>query len=225
MKEVNIAYIRNDENIQLTINFVKLVLSKPNSYLKISREINGEKIKNIINNGQVVNCIFSSHFLPSENIKIIFKEFDIGSFYESIDFFVADTYDDLKRLSTEPYDKENSWKIKDILIKNCYIFENNRPKDLIWFFAKIFFDILTEHKLINGNKRVATMMLYKLCYNYGFFVNNSIGKSWRNNEDKIVGFIEHYQNTHLAENVQNEIYKWVIDNLCIANNFHIEKDE
>ena len=131
MKEIKIAYIRNDKNIELTINFVKFVLSKPNSYLKISSEINDETVKNIINNNQVVNCIFSSHFLPSENIKIIFKEFDIVSFYESIDFFIADTYDDLKLLSTEPYDKENSWKIKDILIKNCYIFESNRPKNLI----------------------------------------------------------------------------------------------
>lgn len=40
MKEINIAYIRNDKNIELAINFVKLVLSKLNNYLKISSEIN-----------------------------------------------------------------------------------------------------------------------------------------------------------------------------------------
>ena len=40
MKEINIAYIRNDKNIELVINFVKLVLSKLNNYLKISSEIN-----------------------------------------------------------------------------------------------------------------------------------------------------------------------------------------
>lgn len=40
MKEINIAYIGNDKNIELAINFVKLVLSKLNNYLKISSEIN-----------------------------------------------------------------------------------------------------------------------------------------------------------------------------------------
>ena len=40
MKEINISYIGNNKNIELAINFVKLVLSKLNNYLKISSEIN-----------------------------------------------------------------------------------------------------------------------------------------------------------------------------------------
>ena len=40
MKEINISYIGNNKNIELAINFVKLVLSKLNNYLKISSKIN-----------------------------------------------------------------------------------------------------------------------------------------------------------------------------------------
>lgn len=223
MKKINIAYINNDQNIELTTKFIKFILTKSNKLIKITDEINDNKIKNIIKNKESINCIFVNQFLLPEKMQIIFKKFNLESFYQQIDFFVDDVYDDLALLSLEPYDKENSNKIKDILVNNCIIFDYHPPKNLIYFFAKIFFDILTKHKLINGNKRVAVLLLYKLCYNYGFFVENQLSKDsheyWQINENKIIKFIEHYQETHSSEKVQEEIYQWLVDNLYIANNW------
>lgn len=223
MKKIYIAYIKDNQNIELAINFIKLILSKRNSLISITDEINNEKIENVINKNESVNCIFYSHFCPPQNIQIAFREFDIASFYEQINMFVSATYDNLDSLSTEPFDKENSEQIVGILKNNCLIFEMTPPKDLISFFVKIFFDILTQHRLKNGNKRVATMLLYKLCYTYGFFVKNSSKKDsykyWHSNEDQIIKFIVDYENNETMEEVQNKIYEWLIDNLYIANNF------
>ena len=176
MKKIYIAYIKDNQNIGLAINFIKFILSKPNNLIKITDEINNKEIENVINRNESVNCIFSSHFYPPQNIQIAFREFDIESFYEQINIFVSATYNNLDSLSSEPFDKENSEQIVGILRNNCFLFEMNPPKDLISFFVKIFFDILTQHRLKNGNKRVATMLLYKLCYTYGFFVQNSSKK-------------------------------------------------
>ncbi|MBQ3621525.1 hypothetical protein II941_01765 [bacterium] len=223
MKKIRVAYIKNNNNLQVATNFIKLILTRTNSFLKINGEINDEKVKNVINNNESVNCIFYSHFLPPQNAEIVFKKFDIESFYKQIDFFIEDVYDDLDLLSSEPYDKENNAEIKSILRNNCLVFEMNPPKDLISFFVKIFFDILTGHRLKNGNKRVATLLLHKLCYHYGFFLISSLAKNsydgWKNNETKIIEFIEEYQKTHSTEKIQTKIYKWLMDNLYIANNF------
>ena len=62
MKKIRVAYIKNDNNLEVATNFIKLILTRTNSFLKISNEINEEKIKNVINNNESVNCIFYSHF-------------------------------------------------------------------------------------------------------------------------------------------------------------------
>ena len=109
-------------------------------------------------------------------------------------------------LSEEPYDKHNIDQIKGILKTNCISFDHEEPKDIICFFVKIFFDILTEHRLSNGNKRVATSLLYKLCYYHGFFIKNSLGKNsyenWQNNEEKIIYFVRKYENSRDQEKVK-----------------------
>ena len=223
MKKIYIGYIKNGSDIELATKFIRFVLSKPNKLIRVTDEVTDEKIKNVINNNEPVNCIFSNQSSNHEQIQLIFRKFNLESFYQQVDVFVNDAYDDLALLSDEPYDQENSWKIKDILINNCIIFDHNTPLDLIHFFGKIFFDILTKHKLINGNKRVATMLLCKLCYNYGFFVENSLAKDtseyWQFNENKIISFAKHYEQTHEFNEVQNEIYDWLINSLYIANNF------
>lgn len=222
MKKINIAYIKN-KNIKLSIDFIYFVLNRANSLIKITDKINYEKINQIINNQDTVNGIFCSYFSGNQKLKILFKEFDIQSFFDNIDFFVDITYEDLESLSLEPYDKYNNDKIKGLLKNHCFIFEMNKPNDLIEFFVKIFFDILTQHRLVNGNKRVATMLLYKLFYYYGFFIKNSLGKNsyeyWKSNERIIIGFVEEFQKTRDSNNIQRKIYEWVKENLYIANNF------
>ena len=56
-----------------------------------------------------------------------------------------------------------------------------------------------------------------------FFLISSLAKNsydgWKNNETKIIEFIEEYQKTHSTEKIQTKIYKWLMDNLYIANNF------
>lgn len=223
MKKINIAYINNDQNIELSTEFIKFILTRSNKLIKITDEINDNKIRNVIKNKDAINCIFANQFLFPEKMQIIFKKFNLESFYQQVDVFVNDTYDDLALLSDEPYDQENSWKIKDILINNYIIFDHDTQLNLINFFGKIFFDILTKNKLINGNKRVATMLLYKLCYNYGFFLENLLAKDtseyWQFNENKIISFAKYYEQTHEFNEVQNEIYDWLINSLYIANNF------
>ena len=211
MKKIYIAYIKDNQNIELATNFIKLFLSKPNSLIRIADNINNKKIENIINKDENVNCIFYSHSYPPQNIQIAFREFDIVSFYEQINTFVSATYNDLDSSSPEPFDKENSEQIVGILRNNCFLYDKNKPKNLILFFAKIFFDILTQHRLKNGNKRVATMLLYKLCYTYGLFVKNLSKKDsyeyWQSNENQIIKFIVDYENHETMEEVQNKIYE------------------
>lgn len=179
-------------------------------------------MKRIIDNNEIGKAILNNNLSNKEELEILFKEFDID-FFENIDFFIDATYSNLETLSPEPYDKYNSFKIKGLLKNICFIFDLEKPKDLIDFVAKIFLDILTQHKLINGNKRVVTMLLYKLCYYYGLFIKNSLEKEielhWKTNEKAIVHFVEEFKKTHDAKKIQNEIYNWIKQNLYILNNF------
>lgn len=56
-----------------------------------------------------------------------------------------------------------------------------------------------------------------------FFIISPLAENsydgWKNNETKIIEFIEDYQKIHSIEKVQTKIYKWLMDNLYIANNF------
>lgn len=222
MKKINIFYIKN-EDIKLTISFIKFILKKSNTLIKIRDEKDNINIENIINRTETIKCVFNSKFYDKEELEIIFQVFDINSFYENIDFFVDETYDHVKALSKEPYDQYNEDQIKGILKTNCIWFKYSKPRDIVYFFTKIFFDILTEHKLKNGNKRVATVLLYTLCYYHGFFIKNSLGpdsyKCWENNEAKIIYFAELYHKNHNQEKVKEEIYEWLKDYLYIALNF------
>ena len=215
MRKINIIYIKN-KNIQLSISFIEFILKKSNSLIKI---IDNRKAEDIINGAKPINCIFyTKDSNKEEYIEIIFKVFDIVSFHRSIDSFVNAAYDHVGILSEEPYDKHNMDQIKGILKTDCILFDYEEPRDIICFFVKIFFDILTEHRLSNGNKRVATSLLYKLCYYHGFFINNSY-ENWQNNEEKIIYFVKTYENSRDQEKVKKEIYDWLKENLYIAPNF------
>ncbi|MBO7043201.1 hypothetical protein J6W34_01395 [bacterium] len=118
MKKINIFYIKN-EDIKLTISFIKFILKKSNTLIKIRDEKDNINIENIINRTETIKCVFNSKFYDKEELEIIFQVFDINSFYENIDFFVDETYDHVKALSKEPYDQYNEDQIKGILKTNC----------------------------------------------------------------------------------------------------------
>ena len=66
MKKINIFYIKN-EDIKLTISFIKFILKKSNTLIKIRDEIDNINIENIINRTETIKCVFKANFIIKKN--------------------------------------------------------------------------------------------------------------------------------------------------------------
>lgn len=155
--------------------------------------------------------------------KPFFVNFSLDEFYNNSKQIVTHCYE-LLALQSYDYDKNKTNEIVAILHSNCIkaSYKNSILKDdkmveskafqiaLLSFFAKIFLEIATKHKLYNGNKRMATAFLGYVVFKYSKCEQLPFNVS---DEPAILGFIADYTNTHNEVIVVQNIVQWLIEKL------------
>lgn len=233
MRSIYIGFFKNSNN-DYNKEYVKHILQQGNSLLEISScEYKNNNLYEDILKDKKINAIFRSKFKnTSENVKIVFQEFDLCSFYEIVESIVNVSFNNVKELSYEPFDcSENAKKEIVGLIENVLMkYQYQEPINLIYIIADVFKNILINHKLKNGNKRIASMLLINILQLQGLFLKASLDSKikefWRISEEKFIEFIENYHIISTSHNfieldkeLLNSIYKWIYDNVHIFISF------
>lgn len=143
------------------------------------------------------------------------------------DKLVDKAYLSINEMSTEIVDKQNGDQIVALLVRKMNNFDYLEKKHIIDFFNDIFLDILTEHKLINGNKRMAFAILEILLANSGFYFKytkilkkENLKKNSEANIKKIKDMLEEYEKdeslTSRLETLRLKTKKFIEDNIIIS---------
>lgn len=198
MKELSIIYSDNQPDAK---QFIKDILYK-------SKDVYGFEIiveLDELNFSSIINY-------QNEELKIIWVKCDLDDSYNKVDFWLEDGYK-LVQFSNEPYDKENQNRIAD-LIKNCIMWFDYSQTTIFNFIGKIFFDILTKHKLINGNKRLATALLFYLLEIFGYVFKKP--SQWNEHESVIIEFAKESQGSiENKDRTYKKVCQWISDNWVI----------
>lgn len=116
----------------------------------------------------------------NEIIKLHFIKIDIYTIYQYSKKLVDISFLDAKYISNDPLDCNDQSKesIVTLIQSILYMFDNNKPKNIIYLISYIFKSILVGHKLINGNKRLASMILFNFLYIFcGLFLKTATKQS------------------------------------------------
>lgn len=143
------------------------------------------------------------------------------------DKLVDKAYLSINEMSTEIVDKQNGDQIVALLVRKMNNFDYLEKKHIIDFFNDIFLDILTEHKLINGNKRMAFAILEILLANSGFYFKytkilkkENLKKNSEANIKKIKDMLDEYEKdeslTSRLETLRLKTKKFIEDNIIIS---------
>lgn len=164
-------------------------------------------------------------------VKVNFVEltFNIESI-ESIEVTCNDLVNDAYSLIDETHeglDNQNRDQIVALLVRKINNFDYLNKKHIIDFCNDIFLDILTEHKLINGNKRMAYAILRVLLSWSGFYLKytqisrrENLKKNSEANIKKIKNMLKKYEkDKNLAsrlETLRLKTKKFIEDNIIIS---------
>lgn len=173
------------------------------------------------------------NFPLEEGVQLTFVKIDLKVIHKYIEKLVDISFNDAKYMSTDPLDcTENSKKnIMSLINSILYLFDNEEPRDIIYLISYIFKSILVGHNLINGNKRLASMILFNFLYIFAGVSFRTLTSEikvlfWYVNEKKFIKFVEEYHNIAKSDNFHEEdkklveeIYKWIYNNIQIALNF------
>lgn len=229
MKTIFIYYIEH-KNLELKNLAKYLLVTKQNSLVKL--------IDNNFSDSKIIYpCIFYSKYENPEEINIKFIKFENCSdeFYK---FIINSALKESEQCSNEPIDRTNTEKVKGILKRAfnkylSYIDENDDfyKKDIICLVSEIFFNIIMQHPLNNGNKRLGTFILIYLLYYFGFYFKNTKGTfaDYKINKSKVETFVcsfshnnsDKKQVSRMQKDLESikEIYKWIDENILISLNF------
>lgn len=127
----------------------------------------------------------------------------------------------------EGLDNQNRDQIVALLVRKINNFDYLNKKHIIDFCNDIFLDILTEHKLINGNKRMAYAILRVLLSWSGFYLKytqisrrENLKKNSEANIKKIKNMLKKYEkDKNLAsrlETLRLKTKKFIEDNIIIS---------
>lgn len=103
-------------------------------------------------------------------------------------------------------------------------FSYESDNDILSLVSKIFFNLLTTHSLLNGNKRFATSVMILMLYNFGYFFWMEKYYS-QEVEEKILNFLMTWENRKMLnkeitiDKIISEIKDWISCNATIALNF------
>ncbi len=196
MKRIIFYIVKNKEDPNHIFN-----IQNKNSLL----EINNEKI------------YFNSKFTGPEEIKVNFENiiFD-KTLYSNLKIALEVAKTEAINLSEEPIGREiipGSLKgiLSSVIMKCSY----SPPKSIFEFVTIIFIKIATEHKLYNGNKRVALLFLIGSLrmFGYHFSFSKGIYKDYEYHKTKLENIVKKYQNGY--NNYEEEI-NWIKNNSVIA---------
>lgn len=143
----------------------------------------------------------------------------IDEFYNKSNEIVSDAYF-LMTCQDWDYDKNKQKEITAILQLICFKYENELTKDqfstfsdfLLEFFIRIFLQVATKHKLYNGNKRMATCLLFYCLKEYEedvMFDYKDLLKDIKELENKILEVINDYSNTKEEDRIVQNIKNWI----------------
>lgn len=169
-----------------------------------------------------------------EIIQLCFIKINIEIIYNFYEKIVDLSFEDAKYIvPNNPLDCKNDSKKNIISLINSILFllDNNEPKDIIYLISYIFKSVLVGHNLVNGNKRLASMILFNFLYIFaGLSIKTITTQSkiqfWETNVEKFIKFINKYHqiskcdNFHIEdEKLLEKIYEWIYDNIQIILNF------
>lgn len=176
-------------------------------------------------------CNFNFEFKThSVKVKFVKLTFNIESIKATCDKLVKDAYS-LIDATHEGLDKQNRDQIVALLVGKMNKFYYLDKKHIIDFFNDIFVDILTEHKLINGNKRMAYAVLQVLLSRSGFYLKytqidkkDNLKKNSETNIKKIKDMLAEYEKDQSLdsklERLRLKTKKFIEDNIIISCLFH-----
>lgn len=258
MKQLNVAVLENTNHKQKT-KYIKHVLSRGNSFFGINQSDITKPILNSISIGIISgilvsygydyyfplynftielgnlgskNCPIPKSIPKSEYIKINFVKISLDDIDNISKKIVSNSFEDAKTIIKDPLDCSDKAKEEIVCLINriCLKYRYDPPRDIIYLISNIFKNILVEHYLINGNKRLASMILFNLLYISGLFLSLPTKTSreffWKMNENKFIEFVEDYhkiatdEDFHLKDlRLLEKIYNWIYDNIQIVLNF------
>lgn len=168
-----------------------------------------------------------------EKLNITSEEVEIEEIREFSIFLVKQAYDFIKhsfnkteQYSNECMDEEKGYEIISLIERKITFFNYLEEKSFISFINDIFVDILTKHKLRNGNKRMAFAIMLLLLDSCGFYFKYTKVK----NEDSIlinknienINFIkellteyEQNSNENRLVTLKSKTYKFIKKNIIV----------
>ena len=164
-------------------------------------------------------------------VKFVKLTFNIESI-EQIELTCNNLVNDAYSLIDETHedvDNQNRDQIVALLVRKINNFDYLDKKYIIDFFNDIFVDILTEHKLINGNKRMAYAVLRVLLSRSGFYLKYThiskanLKKNSEANIKKIKDMLAEYakdESSSRLETLRLKTKKFIEDNIIISCLFH-----
>lgn len=174
------------------------------------------------------SCICKFQFASKTclvKVKFVELTFNIESIELTCNDLVNDAYSLIDE-THEDVDNQNRDQIIALLVRKMNNFDYLNKKHIIDFFNDIFLDILTEHKLINGNKRMAYAVLRVLLSWSGFYLKytqiserENLKKNSEANIKKIKDILEEYakdQSSSRVETLRLKTKKFIENNIIIS---------
>lgn len=120
------------------------------------------------------------------------------------------------------YDNTRQDKIVDLLKNIIYSYDYKENAKAEEFLASVLFEILTKHKLANGNKRIAIITMFLLMSGFGYTFKET---NWKIIANDIVNFTASYQGNKANKNdVESMICKWLNENLVKVENIDFNEE-
>ncbi|MDE7221703.1 MAG: type II toxin-antitoxin system death-on-curing family toxin, partial [Ureaplasma sp.] len=145
--------------------------------------------------------------------------------YELIKNTFINVYPEYK---DEPIDQSKRNEIENLIFRKITNICNGYINyGIIEFINDIFISIITEHKLENGNKRMAQAVLQILLRNFGYYFKysnlpkNRCPNQKMNLKDQLINMLENYtndcsDNDSRFENLRIQSNKYIWDNILIS---------
>lgn len=239
MKTIKIFYLLNDnltknENAKLLAKSLKqFVKTFSNSLLEYDEIIDDNKIR----------YKFYSHY----NTKIVGVEAifypliihkEIEWIKEIVSLAINKAYDFIiyNQNDQQPIDLDNTNKISEVILgtfnkySSIHFSEFLTPEfiktknmfNIIDLVNEIFVNLLLDHILINGNKRLALTILSRILYVFGFYLkySNYQDENFFIFMDEIEEIIKIHQEKQDIEKTKEKSKKFIMDNIFIALNFY-----
>lgn len=175
------------------------------------------------------SCICNFNFASKTclvKVNFIKFTFNIESIKLTCNDLVNDAYSLIDETS-EGLDRQNRDQIVALLVGKMNKFYYSDKRHIIDFCNDIFLDILTEHKLINGNKRMANAVLQALLSRFGFYLKytqiserENLKKNSEANIKKIKDMLEEYEKDQSLdsrlERLRLKTKEFIEDNIIIS---------